>query len=489
MRTLTNVDVFSYLFKLTDSAETADEIFVKKFPWYRPIVDNMSVKATEEIPTASMDYKINLNFNPKFFETLTEKQLIAVLTHELFHYTESHFVRAYNYQSVHGEVNSELMNIAMDMEINQQIKNLPDSAILPDKYNPPFPKNLMFEQYIPLLLERASKIEINVPSNSKSENDDPKNSVSSNADKSVEISSESSQTSDKDDPEKGSESEVKVNKKSDKSSSGKESKEGNKSSDDKDKDLEEKLHKLLKDQKLIDKIDTKITEQEAIKADVIKSEINKLIKRARNNSKNRGQGEGDDETEVRVRKTRLLDFREFLSNKISNIRVKGYEYTNTSRFRKIMGSRVLFYKYYDEVPDIKISAILDTSGSRSDEDINRSISQVYQYLLSLNEDTSSVLIDMYETDGRVQKKTRIRSITDIPKTFVGNGGTELERAFKAFDKKIKYDLVIIFTDGYADWDAIKKADGKYRNDILVVLDAPIDAEMLDCIPYKTVVCF
>lgn len=82
--------------------------------------------------------------NLKFVESLTFRELRAVLIHEVYHVILEHIDRV-------ADKNPKVWNIACDLSINQFIKNLPDAALLPTRKPFNLPENLSAEQYYKLI--------------------------------------------------------------------------------------------------------------------------------------------------------------------------------------------------------------------------------------------------------------------------------------------------------------------------------------------------
>ena len=115
----------------------------KSHPFMGSILQIMNISFTHVLPTAGVMFnsevkRWELMINPKFFcKRLNDAQRKAVLIHELYHITHKHPLRIpFLKLSVHKR---QLMNIAMDMSINQYIKDIPDgcpSCPPPGQYTP-----------------------------------------------------------------------------------------------------------------------------------------------------------------------------------------------------------------------------------------------------------------------------------------------------------------------------------------------------------------
>jgi predicted metal-dependent peptidase len=104
----------------------------KSHPFMGAILQIMNISFSHQLPTAGVMFnsevkRWDLIINPYFFcKKLEKKHRKAVLLHELYHITHKHPLRIpFIKLSVHKR---QLMNIAMDMSINQFIKDLPDGC-------------------------------------------------------------------------------------------------------------------------------------------------------------------------------------------------------------------------------------------------------------------------------------------------------------------------------------------------------------------------
>lgn len=124
--------------------------------WIGHILQVIRIIPSFQCPTAGVRYNKELKtfemiYSPLFLEKLTDKNVYAVLKHEVAHITEKH---VYMYQT-NKEVDKNRLNQAMDLVINQKIQDLPEGCLFvenfTDKNGQPFPKNLSVEQYYELL--------------------------------------------------------------------------------------------------------------------------------------------------------------------------------------------------------------------------------------------------------------------------------------------------------------------------------------------------
>ncbi len=80
-------------------------------------------------PTAFVTLRGRIHFNPTFFETLTDREVLGVLAHEICHVCFGHFGRQ-------AGRDKHLWNVAADMAINEGLKGskieLPECALYPE---------------------------------------------------------------------------------------------------------------------------------------------------------------------------------------------------------------------------------------------------------------------------------------------------------------------------------------------------------------------
>lgn len=104
----------------------------KTHPFMGSVLQIMNISFTHMLPTAGVMFNAEIKrwelyINPKFFcKQMNHAQRKAVMLHELYHITHKHPLRVpFLKLSVHKR---QLMNIAMDMSINQYIKDIPDGC-------------------------------------------------------------------------------------------------------------------------------------------------------------------------------------------------------------------------------------------------------------------------------------------------------------------------------------------------------------------------
>ncbi len=105
----------------------------KSHPFMGSILQCMNIMYSHALPTAGVMFnndikRWDLLINPKFFcKDMDKPKRQAILIHELYHITHKHPLRVpFMKLSPHKR---QLMNVAMDMAINQYIKNLPEEGV------------------------------------------------------------------------------------------------------------------------------------------------------------------------------------------------------------------------------------------------------------------------------------------------------------------------------------------------------------------------
>ena len=112
--------------------QTAIFSTTKTNPFMGSVLQCMNITYSHMLPTAGVMFNAEIKrwdllINPHFFcRKMNDKQRKAVLLHELYHITHKHPLRIpFMNLSAHKR---QLMNIAMDMSINQYIKDIPDGC-------------------------------------------------------------------------------------------------------------------------------------------------------------------------------------------------------------------------------------------------------------------------------------------------------------------------------------------------------------------------
>lgn len=106
--------------------------FTQQQPFIGGMLQELTMRYSNQVPTAGITFdKKNSEFliylNPEYFCNLTTEERVAVLHHEILHFTNKHLFRL-PFMNV-PEDERMMFNIAGDMSINQFIKDLPKGCI------------------------------------------------------------------------------------------------------------------------------------------------------------------------------------------------------------------------------------------------------------------------------------------------------------------------------------------------------------------------
>jgi predicted metal-dependent peptidase len=137
---------------------------VSTFPYFAEAVLNVTLIATDQVPTMATDKKWRTYYNPSVLTKWTAANINGVLLHEVMHLFLDHPRRG-GLGSIDAATHDgktaaysqhDLWNIAADLEINQKefFKGnfeLPSEGCFPETMRPPLPVGLMAEEYYDLL--------------------------------------------------------------------------------------------------------------------------------------------------------------------------------------------------------------------------------------------------------------------------------------------------------------------------------------------------
>ncbi|QDP58827.1 MAG: hypothetical protein Unbinned80contig1000_36 [Prokaryotic dsDNA virus sp.] len=118
-----------------------------EFPYFGAVLSKLSFFECDDVPTMAIDKHGRVYVNVPYWDSITLKQRVGVMVHELQHVLRKHFVR--------GEflsLSPEELNIIGDIEINDsdKMRGFLDGldAIYPETYG--FPQHRTFEEYAEL---------------------------------------------------------------------------------------------------------------------------------------------------------------------------------------------------------------------------------------------------------------------------------------------------------------------------------------------------
>jgi len=125
------------------------------FPYYAPAAVRVRFgRDDENTPTMAVNASLVISYNEKFVRNLTDKALTAIVLHEILHYMNGHHARYMN-NKLKDTLPHAIHNIAMDIEINEFIYDLPDDACKAKKFG--FPERKSYEEYLLLLKDKTEE--------------------------------------------------------------------------------------------------------------------------------------------------------------------------------------------------------------------------------------------------------------------------------------------------------------------------------------------
>ena len=374
---------------------------IQSQPFFSSLLSQMrKIECTGElakqIPTEAVaveNGRINFYYNPKFLETLTVDEAMAVLIHECHHIVLGHLVRMRD----EYKENPTLANISQDANCNRNIQHLPKGCITVQGLRDEFAKK---------------GIKLNLKDDDTSENyykelnkHSNRYSVETDADGNMELVIK--------DPNGKEIGRMKIQ-----------------ICSNKDKQSDGKANGGI--------------------PELAKEVIRQAIKEA-HDATMKAQGHlpaGLEEAIGEWLKPPVISWRtllkQYLAASIKSGSKKSWKRPNR-RFGEIQKGKV---------SDRTVSVVIavDTSGSISEEDFKAFISEM-KAIQGCYKGTMTVI----ECDAEVQHTYKLDKYKKVNKNFHGRGGTSFLPIFKYIkEKKLKTDILCLFTDGYGDQSECKK---------------------------------
>lgn len=133
---------------------------------------NINVNLTVPIATIPDMENFNMYFNPVLFLNCTKREMAALFKHEIYHIMNSHFQRE---KKLKNRFSKEAINVALDISINQYIKDLPGFSkrlnAINKEYNLSLEENRSIEEYAE---EIYKSIKSRIKENKVNKDDDSK---------------------------------------------------------------------------------------------------------------------------------------------------------------------------------------------------------------------------------------------------------------------------------------------------------------------------
>ena len=374
--------------------------------FYGSLLMHLKFGITPEVDTAYTNgYKIC--FNPKFLDELTDKELDFILMHELLHIVLKHCFRGKQYN------NNNLFNIACDIVVNSTILkscNMVDDFITLKKYGKSIHLTPNGAEGYNFTAEEVYKMLLKTPLAKSKDIDEIKKAFD-------KLKGEDG------DAQKGD---------------GKPNNESTPSTIDDHSMWDEEL---VGDNKgYVDEWDERL--MNAIEAELERE-------------KTRGVGDVPLGALRRYRELResKVNWRVLLNN---FLQTEITDYSFTPPDRRYDGDFFLpdFNEEEEKFKEINVFVAIDTSASISDDDITKAFSELKGAFKATDNKIKGWLAFF---DARLYELNSFDSIDDVLKLKVyGGGGTSFHAIFdglKEFKEIVgdKPDMIIIFTDGYADF--------------------------------------
>ncbi|ALN97763.1 metallopeptidase [Bacillus phage vB_BpuM-BpSp] len=392
----------------------------------------------------------NLFLNPYKMFLFSEKEIIAVLIHELLHIANNHI---YRYRILNSSVSSKDMhrvNIAMDCAINQYIPNLPDGLITLDYVKkvtemPDLEAKREFEYYYEILKEKGKeqdKMEQEMMDQLKEklkEQMEGNDQDSSGEGESSENQSGSGQQGD------GSEGENSEN--------GKGSGGGNPNEiTDDDVDSNGQLNQSGKNKRLSNSHDPHSLWNGNSSEKMTEKEMNDIIQKILEDSRDKNKGNTPSNISEIIARLKIqpeIPWQKILKNKIGSLKVP-YRRTNTRKNRRQPHRADILGRMPDR--ECNITVAIDMSGSMSDKEVMWAFGEIFSIISGRK---SKITVVHFDTE--VGSVYPIKDKRDVVFKRDKSGGTYFSPAIKYINDKIKNnDITIVFTDGYGEAELVEK---------------------------------
>ncbi len=175
----------------------------------------------------------------------------------------------------------------------------------------------------------------------------------------------------------------------------------------------------------------------------ITHEVEEILIRAAMQSKLQGDAPGTIPGDIEIFLNRLLDpklpWQRILQKYIQNLSKHDYSWRKPNR--RFFPNYYLPSMFSEKLMDIAIA--VDASGSVSDADFHRFVSETHGILKMMKPDK----ITLIQFDSKIKSVDQVRNIRELMNVkFVGRGGTRIEPVLKWADEN-KPKLLLVFTDG------------------------------------------
>ena len=380
----------------------------EKFPYYSPAAARLRFKRdSKNVSTMQIDCNLVVSYNASHVRKLKEEELEKIVLHEIMHYINGHHERYMN-STLRKTLPHVVHNIAMDIEINEFIEELPKDGFKAKNFG--LPPGKSYEEYLglinrdmpPDLKKYIDNLSIcqnctngcNNPKNNKDKEEDEKEKQDGEG--------EEEESSDPCDgcPHQG--------------------------------------NGLPFD-------DLNIDEYNGIYTTVLVDLINEC-------EKNRGT-EGDADDTIRTIPKRKYSweqvFQNIVATKVTEI-VAGFKYRTFEKInrRYVHTPDIILPQYFDRNSKIEIAIIMDISGSMGDN-----VNKMYGVMKSMI-DVLDLKIEITVLEVNVCVENIMHGF-DLNREYIESkdgGGTDMGAGLYYIEEyKIEADLIVVMTDSETPW--------------------------------------
>lgn len=441
---------------------------MNKFPYYGPVLARSRVEEDNNIDTMCINNRLCIKYNSKFFLGLNDEDRMAVVTHECMHAVSDHHHR-WLVNPWRGKASFTLANIAMDMEINQHLKDDCSGSFLQNAWTPDkmeYPEGKSFEWYLDMIMQ---DIENDRKQNPQNGNGQGQGNSNQNGESGEDDDNDSNQSNGG-----GSGSNRPM------SNQTKKNIRDMRNHQDQYEQIKEAIKDALsKTTSNLDMTNAEETDTES------QQELQDVINECKEAMKGIGSEHRFSDV-IRKVPPKRYDWRKVLTSLILSRRdsiCRGRDkmtFTRVNRRMAGMNSDVIFSEKYSETKVFNLVVGIDVSGS-----MGELTTEMYSRLKTINSQTGgNNHITVVECDCDIcNVMMDFEPCVNEIKSSAG-GGTDMEAiprwvANMVEQKKMKEpDLIIIMTDNFVSWS--EKGHPKFGKKTVVLTNNPDAAEC----PYK-----
>lgn len=380
-----------------------------KNPFYGLFALSLSKRESKAVPTLGVRKQglgCELIINPDFWKEHTDDEQIALLTHELSHIALQHIFGTWDHLPNHKTV-----NVAMDMEVNSYIDNLPKDGCFASQLGLPNGKGTKF--YYEALMQQQQQQQAQSPQlpcnggqgGQSQDSQSPQPSQNSQEEKKEE--GEGNTPQEQQEPQKQEYPEEILNK-------------GFKPLDSHDswkdfKDIPQATQQLI--QNNINSIVKTTAEQIEKQCGTIPMELREIVEK------------------LREKKPEIFNWKAYFRRMLGSIYDVNIKSTRRKQSKRFEGAAGIQHK-----KKVSILVAVDTSGSVSSKELQDFFSEI-EYIYK-----AGARVTILECDARINKIVEYdgKMVPEI----VGRGGTSFDPPVEYYIKHRKeYASIIYFTDG------------------------------------------